>query len=104
MPKYRERPEDWVVAAESRRSRTPVVFAFRRGATAAAFHRAPPAAATATGAEVIAVDLKPTRLAIAKDLGAAHCVDASEGDAVEAIAPDSEGVISGLQLIALNCN
>lgn len=48
------------------------------------------------GAEVIAIDVNPHRLAVAKQLGAAHCIHASEvnvADAVRAIAPDGADVV-----------
>lgn len=41
--------------------------------------------AKAMGAEVIAVDVLPERLALARDLGADHVVDATDTDPVEAI-------------------
>jgi (R,R)-butanediol dehydrogenase / meso-butanediol dehydrogenase / diacetyl reductase len=41
--------------------------------------------AAAMGARVIAVDVSPERAAAAKDFGAAHTIDASAGDPVEAI-------------------
>ena len=41
--------------------------------------------ASAMGAQVIAVDVSPERAALAKEFGAAHAIDASAGDAVEAI-------------------
>jgi (R,R)-butanediol dehydrogenase / meso-butanediol dehydrogenase / diacetyl reductase len=41
--------------------------------------------ASAMGAQVIAVDVSPERAALAKDFGAAHSIDASSQDPVEAI-------------------
>ncbi|MEE8465634.1 MAG: zinc-binding dehydrogenase, partial [Dehalococcoidia bacterium] len=41
--------------------------------------------AKAMGAQVIAVDIVPERLALAKELGADHVINSSEVDAVEAI-------------------
>jgi D-arabinose 1-dehydrogenase-like Zn-dependent alcohol dehydrogenase len=41
--------------------------------------------AVASGAKVIAVDISDAALAVAKEVGAAHCIDSRRGDPVEAI-------------------
>ena len=54
--------------------------------------------AAAMGARVIAVDVSGERAAAAKDFGAAHVIDASAGDAVEAIMALTNGKGAGKTL------
>jgi len=43
------------------------------------------AAVVSGGTPVVAVDINPARLALAKDLGATHCVNPAEGNVIEAL-------------------
>ena len=54
--------------------------------------------AAAMGARVIAIDVSGERAAAAKDFGAAHVIDASAGDAVEAIMALTNGKGAGKTL------
>ena len=52
------------------------------------------------GAEVIAVDLVPKRLELARELGAAHTVDSSSTDPIEAVADLTNGEKAEIVIVA----